>query len=108
MRRYVYIWEFDVPAEHRAEFLRHYGPTGTWAQLFRRASGHLETILLQDQHSSARYLTVDRWVSNEAHDTFLRAHRAEYERIDRLCESLTEAERSLGAYWEVAPDAAAA
>jgi len=96
MRRHVYIWEFEVQAENQAEFLRHYGPVGTWAQLFRRASGYVETILLQDQKSSTRYLTVDRWASNEAHDAFLQTNRAEYERIDRLCESLTTAERSLG------------
>lgn len=106
-RRYVYIWEFEVQAEHQAEFLRHYGPAGIWAQLFRRAEGYLETILLQDQRSPGRYLTVDRWTSSEAHDAFLRKHRPEYERIDALCEPLTKAERSLGAYWEV-PSAASA
>ena len=108
MRRYVYIWEFEVQAENQAEFLRHYGPAGTWTQLFRRAEGYLETILLQDQQSPGRYLTVDRWATSEAHDEFLEKHRPEYERIDRLCESLTQAERSLGSYWEVAPSASAA
>jgi heme-degrading monooxygenase HmoA len=108
MHRYVYIWEFEVQADHQAEFLRHYGPDGTWDHLFRQASGFLETILLHDQERPGRYLTVDRWDSHEAQEAFLQTHRPEYDRIDRLCESLTTAERSLGAYWEVAPDASAA
>lgn len=101
MRRYIYIWEFDVRPAMQGEFARHYGPAGTWAQLFRRADGYVETILLQDPQSPTRYLTVDRWVSREAYDEFLRKHRQEYEQIDRLCEPLTKAQRSLGSYAEV-------
>ncbi len=106
--RYAYIWEFEVAAEQLADFFRHYGPSGTWAQLFRRSEGYLETILLQDQQSPGRYLTVDRWASSEAHDAFLQKHRLEYERMDALCESLIRAERSLGSYWEVPANASAA
>ncbi|MHB1044680.1 MAG: antibiotic biosynthesis monooxygenase family protein [Thermoanaerobaculia bacterium] len=108
MHRYVYIWEFEVQAGKKAEFLRNYGPDGTWSRLFRRAEGYLETILLEDQRLPGRYLTVDRWASNEAHDAFLREHRADYEKVDRECEVLATAERSLGAYWEVLPNASEA
>lgn len=104
MHRYVYLWEFEVPPERRNEFVRHYGPNGTWAQLFRRAPGYLETLLLEDQHAPTRFLTIDRWASSEAHEAFMRASRSEYERIDRLCEALTVSERSLGSYWELASD----
>jgi len=107
MRRYVYIWQFEVAPENQGEFLHHYGPDGTWAQLFRRTPGYLETLMLQDERSPTRYLTVDRWASREAHDAFLQAHRAEYEQVDRLCESLTMAETSLGSFWEAAPPALA-
>ena len=93
---------------NRTAFVCHYGPSGTWAQFFHRAPGYLETILLQDQQSPACFLTVDRWASSEEHDAFLLMHRAEYDRIDRLCESLTAAERSLGSYWQASPSASAA
>ena len=83
-------------------------PRARAAAFARRSEGYLETILLQDQQSPGRYLTVDRWATSEAHDEFLEKHRPEYERSDRLCESLTQAERSLGSYWEVAPSASAA
>ena len=100
MARHVYVWEFEIEARCRAEFLRHYGPDGTWVQLFRQAPGYLGTLLLQDQQSPERYLTIDRWASSEAHDRFVRRSGDEYRRIDRLCEPLTVSERSVGAYWE--------
>ncbi|MHB8800907.1 MAG: antibiotic biosynthesis monooxygenase family protein [Thermoanaerobaculia bacterium] len=78
------------------------------SRLFRRAEGYLETILLEDQRLPGRYLTVDRWASNEAHDAFLREHRADCEKVDREREALATAERSLGAYWEVLPTASEA
>lgn len=105
MRRYVYVWEFEVRTDMQPEFERHYGPAGTWVQLFRQAPGYIGTILLQDRQSPTRYLTIDRWASSEAHDAFRQAHGPAYEQIDRLCESLTQAEKSLGAYWEVEPGA---
>lgn len=108
MHGYVYIWKFEVETEKVAEFLSHYGPVGTWSRLFRRSAGYVETLLLQDRQASNSYVTIDRWESSEAHDKFIREHRADYERLDRLCESLTRTEQSLGSYWEVLPNASAA
>ncbi|CAG1771044.1 hypothetical protein BAC2_01441 [uncultured bacterium] len=82
--------------------IRPLSASGT-SRLVRRAEGYLETILLEDQRRPGRYLTVDRWASDEAHDAFLREHRADYEKDDRECEVLATAERSLGAYGEVLP-----
>jgi heme-degrading monooxygenase HmoA len=98
--RYVYIWEFEVAPHKQAEFLHAYGPAGLWTALFRRASGYLGTLLLNDQVNPRRYLTVDRWTSTEAHDAFLEKFRAEYEELDRACENLTSHDASLGSYWE--------
>jgi|GEM_PF-332379 quinol monooxygenase YgiN len=99
--RYVYLWEFKVLPEREQEFLAAYGPSGAWSRLFRKAAGYVETLLLQDRAVPARFLTIDRWVSQRAHDAFLVEFRAEYEALDRTCESLTEYESSLGSYWEL-------
>lgn len=100
MSRYVYVWLFEVAAKDLDEFLRYYGPTGIWAELFRQGEGYIETILLQDQECATRLITLDRWASAEALDAFLLRYRAEYDRIDRRCQSLTLSERRLGSYWE--------
>lgn len=100
-RRYVYVWEFRVAPERVQEFLAAYGPDGAWSLLFRKAAGYIETILLQDQTIPGRFVTIDRWSSQSAHDAFLAELRAEYEALDRACESLTQSENSLGSFWEI-------
>ena len=105
-QRYVYVWAFDVAPERMQEFLSAYGPSGAWAQLFRRAPGYLETLLLQDQSDPGRFLTIDRWRSQGARDAFLAEFRAEYDALDRACEPLTRHESNLGSYWEVVDPAA--
>jgi quinol monooxygenase YgiN len=99
--RYVYVWEFKVLPEREQEFLAAYGSSGAWSRLFRKAAGYVGTLLLQDRAVPARFLTIDRWSSHSAHDTFLAGFSAEYEALDRACASLTQYESSLGSYWEV-------
>lgn len=97
---YTYVWEFEVPAEHVAEFERQYGPAGAWAQLFRRAPGFVETLLLRDNQLPGRYLTVDRWQSEEACRAFRSDFAVEYAQLDEACAALTVGERSLGGFSE--------
>ena len=97
---YVYVWEFDVLADRVADFERHYGPDGSWAQLFRRAPGYVGTALLQDRKVANRYVTIDRWRSEAAYRAFRTAFAAGYAQFDAECEALTGAERPLGEYRE--------
>lgn len=97
----VYAWAFQVPPDQEAAFRAAYGPSGAWASLFRRGEGYLGTTLLQDMEQPGRYLTLDHWISAEAHDAFLARHRADYDALDHRCERLTDAERNLGTYGEV-------
>jgi heme-degrading monooxygenase HmoA len=99
--RYVYVWEFVVAPGREQEFLAAYGPSGAWARLFRQATGYLETLLLRDQAVPGRFLTVDCWSSQDAHNAFLERFRAEYEALDQVCQALTQHEGSLGSYWEL-------
>lgn len=101
--RYAYIWEYRVPARNDAEFRRHYAPDGSWVQLFRRADGWLETLLLEDRSVAGRYVTVDRWESYEAFAVFRRRYEREFEALDEECEALTIGESSLGAFTETDP-----
>ena len=105
-KRYAYVWEFHVAPDRAEEFLAAYGPSGAWSRLFRQSSGYVETLLLQDQATPGRFVTIDRWSSADAHDAFQAKFREEYETLDRACEALTRHEASLGTYWELAsPDA---
>lgn len=100
---YVVIWEFRVREDSQEQFEKDYGPQGVWAQFFRRGEGYLGTELLWDAEAAGRYVTIDRWTAESAYEVFKRQQRAEYEAIDRRCQSLTERESRLGAFELLSP-----
>jgi heme-degrading monooxygenase HmoA len=93
---YVYVWEFRVRKELLSEFEDVYGPEGAWVALFRRAEGYRGSELLRDAREAARYVTIDRWASREALESFRARFREEYEALDRRCEAFTSAETRIG------------
>jgi heme-degrading monooxygenase HmoA len=78
------------------EFERAYGPAGEWKRLFERGDGYRGTELLRDIAKARRYVTVDRWESREAFETFHERYREEYEALDAKLEALTEYEARVG------------
>lgn len=97
---YVIIWEYQVRAEHVAEFEEIYSATGAWAKLFGKSKGYLGTELLSDKEHSNRYITIDRWISSQEYASFLTGWKKEYEDLDARCEGLTEQEILFGK-WEM-------
>jgi heme-degrading monooxygenase HmoA len=95
---YIAIWEFTVPPEQTAAFVAAYGPAGLWAELFRRAPGFRGTELYRDRESPQLFVTLDFWLNEDAFRHFRSAFSAEYEALDRRCESLTASERRLGTF----------
>jgi heme-degrading monooxygenase HmoA len=95
---YAYIWEFHVRPGKQADFENIYGPEGKWVELFRQAHGYLGTLLLKDRSNSARYVTIDRWRSEQDCEAFRVRFSREYEALDQMCQELTLHEMSLGAY----------
>lgn len=102
MTRFSYVWEYEVPGDTEAEFLRHYAPEGTWARLFRRARGYQGTQLYRDRLRASRYMTVDHWVDEAAYREFRREFAAEFEALDQRCAGLTRHEAHLGDFESVA------
>jgi heme-degrading monooxygenase HmoA len=93
---YVIIWEYRVKAEQLAAFEKIYASEGAWADLFRKEEGYLGTELLRDSTTPHRYITIDRWTSSAAYESFRSQWKSEYARLDAQCEGLTEQETLLG------------
>ena len=93
---HVIVWEFRVRPDAEKEFVEKYGPEGIWARFFRGGQGFIRTELVRDVADRGRYLTLDYWRSEEEFKRFREQNQAEYKRIDRECEQLTEAETCLG------------
>jgi heme-degrading monooxygenase HmoA len=95
---FVVVWQFEITEEKIAAFEAAYGSDGVWAQLFRSSPDYLGTELLRDAYIPGSYLTIDRWASEEAFRAFRKNHDADYEALDRSCDSLTSRETRIGAY----------
>jgi len=95
---FVVVWQFEVAEEKIAAFEAAYGPEGSWAQLFHLSSEYCGTELLREAYVSGKYLTIDRWTSEDAFRAFRRDHDSEYESLDRSCDALTSRETRIGTY----------
>ena len=90
---FVAVWKFIVRPENVAAFEEHYGPHGSWAQLFRKAPGYIRTELYRG--APGEYLTLDFWENAETYLEFKTSRGAEYAELDSLLEKLTEREEAI-------------
>ena len=95
---FVILWEFRAKEGREKEFETIYGPHGDWALLFRRSDAYRLTELWADPGQPRRFLTLDRWESREAYESFRSQCLPEYEALDRRCEALTDGEVHLGSF----------
>ena len=95
---YTYIWEYYVKDDFFAEFEKIYGTAGAWVQLFKGADGYGSTKLLRDRDNERRYVTIDSWISRSEYETFRKRFFVEFEKLDKVCETLTEKEIHLGSF----------
>jgi heme-degrading monooxygenase HmoA len=93
---HVILWRFRVRPGHDAAFHSAYGEGGAWAQLFRSDAGFVGTELMRG--TDGTYLTIDRWVSEDASRRFRDAQAAPYAELDARCSDLTIEETLLGAF----------
>ena len=98
---YAIVWEFLVPEDHVAAFEAAYGPEGDWARLFAQAPGFLEVQLLRSHEPAGRYLTIDRWQSRMAFESFKRQYAEAYLALDWKLEGLASSEVPLGSFDEM-------
>jgi len=96
----VILWEFVPKSGSERQFEAAYGSRGVWARLFQKGKGYLGSELIKDTDST-RYLTIDRWASEEDHRAFQTQYADEYKRIDGQCELLTQSEKFLGIFSSV-------
>jgi heme-degrading monooxygenase HmoA len=75
-----------------------YGPDGDWARLFKHDDGYLGTELIRDLKDPRRYLTMDFWISARSYENFREHKSADYKKIDKMCEAMTNSESEAGRF----------
>jgi heme-degrading monooxygenase HmoA len=91
---HVIVWRFRVRPGCEGAFESAYGDEGSWAQLFRTGDGYLGTELMRG--SDGTYLTIDRWISEDACRSFREAAAARIAELDAACSAWTLEETLLG------------
>lgn len=92
------VWQFEVDADHVSQFEEHYGPKGTWDELFS-LDKHFEGVrLLKDVENEGRYLTIDSWTSLKAFRAFKAKYESEYSVLDDALSMLTLTEKYVGIF----------
>jgi hypothetical protein len=92
------VWRFHAKPDQLGEFLQHYGPAGTWTELFRRSADYRGTLILRDVTDPLDFLIVDRWHSQQMLTKFRQDYFSEYEALDQSCERFTQEEHLVGTY----------
>jgi quinol monooxygenase YgiN len=94
-RELVAVWRYRVRPAKIEAFMRAYRADGAWVELFRRGEGYISTELLRDALDPAVFVTIDRWESRVAYDTFRKRFAEEYLALDSVCAAFTEDEELL-------------
>ena len=92
---HVVLWRFRVRPGCEAEFERAYADGGAWSGLFRESDHYLGSELMRA--TDGTYLTIDRWVTEEAYRAFKESEAARYAALDAECAALTIEETMLAA-----------
>jgi heme-degrading monooxygenase HmoA len=98
---FAYIWAYRVSPDRLGEFQALYGPAGAWVELFGLAAGYVDTELLRDRSEPSRFITIDRWESEEAFVHFRASFSEEFDRLDGLGRMLTVEETPLGEFTSI-------
>jgi heme-degrading monooxygenase HmoA len=91
---FVRVWDYEVPADAVPAFRTAYSSHGDWAELFGRAAGYLGTELYHERDGGGRFLTIDRWRTEQDWLAFRETFLADYEALDARLDGLAAVERS--------------
>jgi heme-degrading monooxygenase HmoA len=86
---------YEVPGDRTGAFTTAYAADGAWAELFGWAAGFLGTELYRDTARADRFLTIDRWRTEQDWRSFRHTFGPAYESLDTQFEGLAVAERLL-------------
>lgn len=75
-----------------------FGPGGAWSKLFSDSPGFRGTTVLRDRDNPRRYLTVDLWDSEDAHEQALADEAHAYLALETELREWVELKHELGTF----------
>ena len=96
------VWEYLVKEEETENFISVYSSDGEWAQLFKKYPGYIKTELIRETLNSQRFITIDYWASLDAYLSMQQKNKADYNVLDKKCQSYTTHENKIGIFQSLA------
>lgn len=92
------VWKFRPPQGREAAFAAAYCANGPWAELFGQGKGYRGTSLLRPCEPGGWWMTIDRWDSLGAFESFRRDHGEQYRMLDSKLEGVAGEEEFVGGF----------
>lgn len=93
---YCIAWKYTVTS-NQAKFEEEYGRNGGWFKLFEPCEDYLGHELMKGEDGKT-YLLTDKWMSKEDYDSFISAHKADYDVQNEKAKALYDSEEALGTF----------
>lgn len=100
---YSIIWKYKVKSEKNELFRYEYGQEGSWSKLFNESGEYQGSFLYKSTSEPNTYLLVDRWISQQAYESFIESKRDAYDFLSYKFKNLYESEEKIGSYDLVLP-----
>ncbi|MCI0488929.1 MAG: hypothetical protein L0229_20245 [Blastocatellia bacterium] len=67
------IWHYDVLREREEEFLKAYGPDGSWRSYFNTCEGYQDSEIFRSLEEPHKYAVFDYWDGPEEYEIAVKA-----------------------------------
>lgn len=94
---YYLVWSYSVDPAKQAQFEEEYSRNGSWFKFYEPCVDYLGHELIKNEISSD-YMLIDKWMSKEAYEKFVKSNLLEYDAINRKSAELYETEVLIGGY----------
>lgn len=86
-----------MESSKNADFEKEYGRNGSWFKFFEPCDDYLGHDLLKNT-DGASYTLIDRWISKEDYENFLKSNKADYDQLNDKCKEIYSSETQIGTF----------
>lgn len=94
---YCILWKYEVDKSKHKEFEQEYGRGGSWFKFFEPCDDYLGHDLLKNTAEDS-YSLIDRWMSKDDYEGFLKSNQAEYDQMNEKFSALYTSETCIGTF----------
>jgi len=94
---YCILWNYEVDSGNESTFEQEYGRNGSWFKFFEPCDDYLGHDLLKSTGGGS-YSLLERWISKDTYEAFVKDNQAQYDELNGKFESLYSSETKVGTY----------